>query len=408
MAMNSAYVAKRGQRLQNSKMIQWVERMPVFKEAERIAERDHLKNLEAFTKLFRNAIALYDTMNQVQAHLKERRKGGVMYTLYDPTPFDVVTFIEEAVTERTGTMVVPSPNPDEGKEDADAPKNKTIQWREEPHVYEEAVKIAKSEGTNNKDTFSMLFRNGIALDGIVQNVRQYLLEQRERVIEQLENSPLEWERREAKNQRLLYSLYEPSDLEVIQFIQDTVQMKIHGKVNRRVSTGGETLGNGAPVDDMTIIIDMGKMMTRPDVNDMTSIRLANHVVNVGKDGIQSFDIPAEQVEGRPACELSFQHDTMYDIKVDGTLACYKSVLNGETGEYDSLHLTDSYEGITPPTSLVLTFQGETMRIDANEGITYHEQATSEASIGDKEARIQYDHYAVRVDKQNDDLSVMLR
>ena len=262
------------------------------------------------------------------------------------------------------------------------------------------MRITEQKGLTIKDGLSTLVGNGIILDDTFGRAREYIIAKRERDTEAFASSPLEWERREAEAQRLLYTLYEPSDLEITQFVIEAVREKMRGKVAR----GGATAENA--VDEGTLLISVGRSVLPPDGCDNIFVRFIGHCVNVMDSGIQSYDLPAEQVSGRPIAEVSIAGNVLYNIKADASLSAFRSVLSGETGEYEDLGLVESREVEEMPTSLTLRLPSKEIVI--NEFFANVRDATSGQEIGDDEATIALGHNVVRIDARNDAVNFLLR
>ena len=304
---------------------------------------------------------------------------------------------------------------------------KMLSWRESEDVIQAAIAISEAEDSNKQITFSALFRNGIALHDLQEEVRAYLKSKRMQEVEKLEQSKDKWLRREAKSRRTMLTLYEPTDAEVADFILIAVKEKMYGGIRRPTDTKGTARQSDSPLFGDGVEVSNGAL---PQVGDGTvTIRVGDGMAFSADTIAASFrrdkghgdayavnliDGTLEQVlhiekenllDDETIAGLSIQGDIAYDIRfTSGGLFCERAFLDGRTGEYESFTPTHEYLGVPAPDSIVLTWRDGAVLIDAN-GVSCYKTG-KKADVEANRIAIDYQGYAISAYEGSEELQVV--
>jgi len=299
-----------------------------------------------------------------------------------------------------------------------------LSWRESDDVIQTAISIAEAEDSNKQMTFSALFRNGIALHDLQEEVRAYLKEQRMGEVAKLEQSKDKWLRREAKSRRTMLTLYEPTDGEVIDFIRTAAKGRMYGKVQREASDKEADLtasfpeetdvkeGN-PPIDEHTVVVKIGAgVIGDGDMNTISAI--LRGVRDDGSAWLANFWdgtyqkatlIPSSEMMDDGDSRISFQGDLSFSILFsDSRLACSKSLLDGRTGEYGTSTVTHDYLGVSRPQAFVIEWLDGAIRMDADGVACYRLPALCD--VEPNQFVVRYEGYTIVYEQGHEDLQVL--
>lgn len=313
---------------------------------------------------------------------------------------------------------------------------RVIQWRDEVAVLEEASKMADKEGVSNNTMFSELFRLGIGTYSIAGEVRKHLCELRERQIRELEETNNEWALNEAKNRRMMFNLYSPSDLEVMDFIRMAVKEKIGGKVDRDalqsaaeergvpryegpstpIPKGAKLSKGSVPIDASTIVVDIGSEVMQMATTDVISVSLRmpdgstyeNAVLSENCVAFQYSSSAEERLVANKA-SVSIQGDVAFTFSFQETsFGIYRSLLSPETGEYGEMELLRAFSEARFPSALVVKWAEYALRLD-EKGCSYYQ--CDHGAVGGYEPKyyetvVRYAGYALVVRDGQDSVLVL--
>lgn len=304
---------------------------------------------------------------------------------------------------------------------------KMLSWRESEDVIQAAIAISEAEDSNKQITFSALFRNGIALHDLQEEVRAYLKSKRMQEVERLEQSKDKWLRKEAKSRRTMLTLYEPTDAEVADFILIAVKEKMYGKIRRPADVENSAdradvplFGDGIEVsdgilpeaDDGTVTVLVGDGMALSE--DTISAMFRNdgghgdaHMVNlIGGTLKHVSHIEKENLlDDGATVKLSIHGDIAYNISITNNgLFCERAFLDARTGEYESFTPTHDYLGTPTPTAINLMWRDGAVRIDGNGARCY--KTGEKADVEGDRIMVSFGGYTVIDDDGADDLQVL--
>lgn len=308
----------------------------------------------------------------------------------------------------------------------EATTKKMLSWRESEDVIQAAVAISEAEDSNKQITFSALFRNGIALHDLQEEVRAYLKSQRIQEVERLEQSKDKWLRREAKSRRTMLTLYEPTDSEVIEFIRIAAKERMYGRVQREdeeASDEGErhasfpddqeVIDAEAPVDGRTAVAKIGSSVVGKGGMDNINVLLRGvredggaWSVNLWNDTLQqAFLVSADELMDDGDSRISFQGDLAFSLLFsDGRLALTKSLLDGRTGEYEPASVSNEFLGISRPQAFVIEWLDGAIRI-GSDGVTCYRLPRPVEIEADRSV-IQYEGYAAIYQQGSEDVQML--
>lgn len=274
-----------------------------------------------------------------------------------------------------------------------------LSWRDDERVYDLAVDIAKETGESKQSVFGRLFRTGIAMHDAMDAVRLYLVAQRAEQIDALSERPDDYIRKDAETQQVLHELYQPTDLEVIQWIQQAVSERIEGQGVRELyyrrakeeaqrpaaasvprarkvvddplwPDGTKAYPCAAPVDALTLVVTLNE----PIYQYIVAARYGEYSVQIADSGSSWWEDRAnkhvQNAMKDGVCGVEISDDARIRIQVDGDdLFLITSLLNVSSGEYESGDI-ETYKVDAPPTSVVLRWPGHEVRIAAD-GVKYY-------------------------------------
>lgn len=276
---------------------------------------------------------------------------------------------------------------------------RVIQWRDEVAVLNEANKMADKEGVSNNTMFSELFRLGIGTYSIAGDVRKHLCDLREKQIQELEDTDNEWALNEAKSRRMMFNLYAPSDLEVMDFIRMAVREKIGGKVDRDalladaaargvpqretphspVPEGAKIRKGSVPIDTSTIVVDIGSEVMEMATTDTISVSLRMPDGSTYENAVLSencvmfqYTNSAEEKLIADKASISIQGDVAFTFSFQETsFGIYRSLLSPETGEYGNMELLRAFSDAHFPSAIVVKWLDYALLID-EKGCSYYQ------------------------------------
>lgn len=273
---------------------------------------------------------------------------------------------------------------------------KMLSWRENDDVIQTAVNIAEERELSKQAAFSLLFRNGIALYDLEEEVRAHLKEKRIEEVERLEASPNPWIRKQAQSLRTMATLYAPTDSEVIEFIRLATQERMYGRFQREEEAGAVArdeqgqeertasfpehmvvMYGQPPIDEDTAVIAIGSSVIAPGGADVIAVQLANYrgdgtslLASLKDDGLHNaIDVPREQRAEPDSSVVSIQHDLAFTIAFeDGGAKIQRAPLDPSTGEYEHFATVGRCPGLRKPSAFVVMWLDGGIRIDRR-GIT---------------------------------------